>query len=241
MKKVFILLFVGISLLSYAQKFQLTDPNDNLYTNGQTITLGITENDLNIIGEFITVFNVKNLTDNNLNIKTTRTDLVLIDEMTVNLCVGVSCYPDDVFEVTYVVEAVGTEEFSFHLIPNGKFGLCKFKLDFETDGQSMILFLNIDMQHLGIKENNNQISTLSAFPNPVSIDEKINISYSIINNNEKQNLVVRNVLGTTIMTMSLNSDEHNIYIDPATLKSGLYFYAIENKNQIVVAKKLIVK
>jgi hypothetical protein len=242
MKKIFVLLFISMSLIGYAQKFQLTDLEGNSYTNGQTIVLGITENDLNPIGEFIADFKVKNITDNRLRMQTTRTDIVLIEGMIVSLCVGDLCYPSDVYSVDpYTIEAGKSENVAFHLTPNNKFGLCQFKLDFETEGEMITLYLNIDMQHLGIKENNNSTFTLSAFPNPASEDSRINISYSITDLNGKQNLVIRNVLGTAVMTMSLNPYENSTYIYPSTLKSGIYFYSIENKKQISIAKKLIVK
>jgi hypothetical protein len=89
-----------------------------------------------------------------------------------------------------------------------------------------------------VKENISTNLFLSASPNPVPANAIVNVSYSIFDNN---NLIISNFLGAEVLNMPLNPHENKISIDVSTLKQGVYFYAIENKNQILIAKKLIVK
>ena len=104
----------------------------------------------------------------------------------------------------------------------------------------MTLFVNIELQPLGIKEPNLTNASITAYPNPAPANSIINVAYSITNHNEKQNLVIRNILGAEVLNMPLDPYENTISVDISTLKRGAYFYAIENKNQILIAKKLII-
>ncbi|MCL1850693.1 MAG: T9SS type A sorting domain-containing protein [Bacteroidetes bacterium] len=244
MKKLLTLIFVGFVIFGYAQKFQLTNPKGTPYTNGETISSIITENDLTLAGEFITEIKVENLTATELDLKVSRTNLVLVEGMDAYVCFG-ACFPSDVFEIDYLL-LEDAEPLTLHLVAKDTlgtcyFGLSKFKLDFTTEGQSMTLFVEVDMQNLGVKENNNANLSLSAYPNPVSVNATVNISYKIADNGDKNRLVIRNIMGAEVMSMPLNPHETKVSIDVSTLVSGVYFYAIENKNQISIAKKLIIK
>jgi len=97
------------------------------------------------------------------------------------------------------------------------------------------------MQPLGIKGQKPDNVSLSAFPNPAPANSKVNVSYTLADKNDNNCLVIRNIMGAMVMSMPLNSYENNMAIDISNLKSGVYFYAIENKNHISIAKKLIVK
>jgi hypothetical protein len=58
---------------------------------------------------------------------------------------------------------------------------------------------------------------------------------------DNNRLVVRNIVGAKVISRLLNPQENNISMDLSHLKQGVYFYAIENKKQISIAKKLIIK
>ena len=237
MKKLLIPIFIGISLLSYAQSFQLTDPKGNPYTNGQTIiSATITEEDLDMFNEFVTEIVVENLTGTELDVQTLRTNIDFVNGMNAYVCFG-TCCDSTIYSIPCTVEE--SEHFSLHLKPNGKFGFCKFKLDFTAAGQSMTLYVEIEVKSLSVKENTTVL--LSAYPNPVSANSTVNISYTLADKNSNQNLVIRNIMGAVVMNMPLNPYNNVVSIETSILKSGVYFYTIENNNQISAAKKLIVK
>ncbi|MCL2168297.1 MAG: T9SS type A sorting domain-containing protein [Lentimicrobiaceae bacterium] len=241
MKNFLTLVLVCISLCCYAQKFQLTDKNGNPYSDNQTISSLITENDLDYGVEFVTYIEVANLTDIDLNVKTLRTNINLVDGMNAYVCFFECDSPEGtMLEMEYTIEGGGSETYSLHLQPHGNFGLCRFKIEFEAEDQQMTLYVDIDMTHVGVQENNNAAS-LSAFPNPAPANSIITISYSLAHNNDSNRLIIRNILGTVVMNLPLNPFNSNISIDISSLKSGVYFYSIENNNQISITKKLIVK
>lgn len=240
MKKLLVLIFIiGISFISYAQKFQLTDPEGNPYTDGYTLRATITEDDLNeSTQEFVTEIVVENLTATQLDVHTLRTNLILVDGMSAYVCFGM-CVNSDVYSVDYTIDR-GSETYSLHLMPQGNFGLCKFQIDFIAEEQKMTLFIEIDMQSLGIKEANSAV-LLSAYPNPVAANTSFNVSYTLADKSYNNRLVVRNILGVEVLTLPLNPYDNSISVNASTLVPGIYFYTIENKNRISIAKKLIVK
>ena len=241
-KRFLILFFVGLFFIGYAQQFQLTNSDGIPYSDGQTISATITENDLNSVNEFVTKILVENLLDTELNMRTYRTNMPLIEGMNAYVCFG-SC--DDIdgtmFGMDWMISEGEKESYDLHLRPNDKFGLCKFKIDFMTPEQSMTLFINIDMQPLGVKEQNSEKVSLSAYPNPVKAGSNVNVSYTLATQSNNNKLVIRNILGAEVMSMQLDPYETSVSINTSSLVQGVYFYAIENKNQISIAKKLIVK
>jgi len=242
MKKILSVFFISISLLTYSQSFQLTDTiGGNLYNDGETLSSIITEADLNDSGEFSIAITVNNLTGAELNMHTLRTNVTLIDEMSAYVCFGV-CLDSSVLAIDYEM-FWEYEIYSLHLIPNGKFGLCQFKLEFwteENQADKITLNVEMDMQNLGVTKNTIPNLSLSAYPNPSFVNSTINVAYTLADKSYSNKLVIKNILGTTVMTIPLNPYENLIAIDTSPLVSGVYFYAIENGNQISSAKKLIV-
>ena len=241
MKKTLCLLLISISLLGYAQNFQLTDSRGNPYENEYTISATITEEDLNFIGEYVTEITVQNLTDSELMVKTLRTNVAVVDEKLVYVCFG-GCWMYSKLDIDCLVEEESAP-FTLHLdtLVKEKFGRYYVKLEFwtaEDQADKITLYVDTEMVPLGVKEASTTNVSLSAYPNPAPSNSIINVSYSISNNNS---LIIRNLLGADVLNMPLNPHENKISIDVSTLKQGVYFYAIENKNQILIAKKLIVK
>ena len=244
MKKLFILLFVGVSFLGYAQKFQLADKEGNPYTDGHTIAATITKDDL-FFGEYVVHIIVKNLTAIELPMKTLRTNVALVNGTDAYVCF-VKCFDGDILAINETVMGE-YESYDLHVLPDASysyFGLSKFKLEFwseKDESDKMTLFVEIDMQPLGVKGQKSENVSLTAFPNPAPANSKVSISYTLADKNDKNCLVIRNIMGAMIMNIPLNAYENNIIIDVSDLKSGVYFYAIENKSHISIAKKLIVK
>ena len=243
MKKLISLIFVCLFFWGYAQKFQITDSKGTPYNDGETISVAITEDDLNDDEEFIQAFEVKNLTESDLEVVSLRTNLELPDGMMAWVCYGV-CFEDNVFQISWGISGNEKEDYALHLFPNELSGLCKFKIDFWSDEEQTDLFtLNVEITvgEVGIKENNNSSVSLNAYPNPVSVNSTLNITYHIPDGDMGNNLVIRNIFGAKVMSTPLNPYDNKITIETASLPSGVYFYAVENRNAISAAKKLIVK
>jgi hypothetical protein len=240
-KRTFILLFVGFSLFSYAQQqFQLTNVDGVPYSDGQTIFTRITEDNIED-GEFLTDIFVVNLTDEELEVRTYRTNIALAEGMNAYVCFGICDSPEGTtFGMDYPISERDTMAYTLHLRPNGNFGYCKFQIDFTVPGESMTLYVEVDLVHVGVKEQNAPAS-LNAYPNPAPANSTINVSYTLTDNSNNHRLVIRNIMGAVVMSMPLNVHENKITFEATELKSGVYFYTLESNNQISVAKKLIVK
>ena len=245
MKKLITLIFVSIFFLGYAQQIiQLTDIEGNPYSHGDEIRATITTNDLISVGEnleFPVEIMVYNQENYQLDVSTIRTNLSLVSGMQAYVCFGVCDETFELLEMEYPIEERSSLLFSLHLIPNGFLGSNRFKIDFEAEGEITTLYIAIDMQHLSVKEQNKDKFSLNAFPNPVASGYKVNISYTLDDINHSNKLVIRNILGAEVMSFLLNPNEKNITVDTSPLVQGVYFYTIENKNHIYIAKKLIVK
>ena len=142
------------------------------------------------------------------------------------------------------VEAGKHDEYTLHIYPRGGYGLCKFKLEFWTEENQMdlfMLFVEIDYLELAVNDNNNTPVSLWAYPNPASPNSTITISYTLSEKNMGQQLSIKNILGATVMNIPLNAFENTVSIDASSLKSGIYFYGIENNNHLSLVKKLIIK
>ncbi|MCL2247530.1 MAG: T9SS type A sorting domain-containing protein [Lentimicrobiaceae bacterium] len=240
MKKILTLLLVGITLFGYAQKFQLTDPKGIPYAHEQIISATVTGADLDFQGEYVTDIKIENLIGEEFSMRTFRTNDALIEGMTAYVCGGGLCYDSLVFAIDFTLMEEG-DSYAVHLKPKGNFGLCKFKLDFMAEDQSMTLYVHLDVLPLGVQNHNDSKLSLSAFPNPANTHSTINVTYTLADKSINHRLVIRNIVGAEVISKPLNPYENTIAIETSPLVAGVYFYAIENKNQISIAKKLIVK
>jgi len=241
MKKLILLIFTCISFWSYAQQFQLTDFEGTPYTDGDKISATITEADLDDQGDYIVEVVVHNLTGTVLDVSTVRENIALPAGMFAFVCFGECDEPEGgQLTMNWPIEEKNMT-FFLHVRPNGKNGLCQFKIDFISSAQKMTLFIDIQVGPVGVQEQNNAKVSLSAYPNPASVHSKVNVNYTLADKNSSHRLVIRNIMGADVLSMPLNPNDSKISVETSSLQPGIYFYAIENKNQISIAKKLIVK
>jgi len=239
------LLFASLFLFGYAQqKLQLIDGEGNPYSHGDEIRSSITVNDLENVGgnlEYHVEILVYNQANYELEVSTLRTNMPLISGMQAYVCFGVCDETFELLKMDYTIEERGSLSYSLHLIPNGYFGTNKFKVDFTAEDETLTLYIEIDMQPLGVKEQNSEKISLSAYPNPVQAGSNFKVSYTIPDKNNSCKLVFRNILGSEVMSIPLLPHEKSISVDSSPLVQGVYFLSIENKNQVSIVKKLIVK
>jgi len=245
MKKILTLIFASFIFFSYSQSFKVTDKEGNPFSDGHIISAVITEDDLDF-GEYKIFLNVHNLTSENLRMNILPTALALNEKLKAYVCCLGSCY-DSLEVVSGQIEANGIDEFSLHLQPDiclCYFGLNQITLEFWSDAEQadkVKIFVNIEMKPLGVQEANLADYLITAFPNPVSSQSTLHVSYSLPELNNDYQLVFRNFLGKQIHSVPLISFESNIQIDVSAFSSGVYFYSIENSKQILATRKLIVK
>jgi len=242
MKKLLTLVFICASIFGYAQNFLVTNDQGIEYANGETIAATITEDDLTHKEYIVTVFLI-NPTESSITMNTLRTNIELPEKVSAYVCCLEGCYGDDVFAISGTIEEKKHDDYALHLRPNGGFGMCKFKLEFWTEENKadiFTLYVEINILGVGVKENKHGNSSLSAFPNPAPAHSNININYALAEKSQNNRLIIRNILGCEVMNIPLNPHQNSISLDISPLVSGVYFYAIENKNHISIVKKLII-
>jgi hypothetical protein len=245
-KTTLILLFLCVSLLvGYAQNFSLTDKKGAIYPDGETISRSFTESDLNESGDFIFEIFVQNNLDIELEVKSLRTNLVLVNGMNAYVCFYVC---DDTLGTQYAMDCFiyenNSASYALHLRPHNNFGLSQFKFEFwseEDQSDKQTLYVNLEMQPLSVKEQPTSPVSLSAYPNPAPANSTIHVSYTLADKTNIHRLIVRNIMGAEVINLPLNPSENTIAFDAAELKAGVYFYTIETNHRVTAAKKLIVK
>ena len=249
LKTILILSFLGLSfLIGYAQAFYLTDRKGELHSDGKTLEASFTAEDLDENGDFIfEEIRVNTTSDVEFYVQSFRENLKLVEGMNAYVCFY-NC--DDTLGTSYdMVCPIGGDEkiayYTIHLRPHDKFGLSQFKIEFwsEEDSSDMqTLFVNLNMKDPnGIKEQSAASATLTAYPNPATANTAVNVSYTLAQKSNANDLVIKNIMGMEVMRLPLNPNDNHLLIDVSSLTSGIYFYAIESKNQIQVVKKLIIR
>jgi hypothetical protein len=199
---------------------------------------------------FNTFLNVKNVGSAAISVLCKKVELTMIDSTAMAMCWAGACYSPETFVSPYseLIEPGQTNnEFS------GDYMTTKMSFAF-TIGQSEVrwVFFNQDNVNdsvsvtikystfgVGIEDGNvRQASLSNAYPNP-SRSSSI-FSYSIPSGSEGS-VVVRNILGSTLVSEPLAAGNGNFTINTENLGDGIYFYSLMLDGKISQTKKLIVK
>lgn len=86
----------------------------------------------------------------------------------------------------------------------------------------------------GMSVDDQTKASFSVFPNPASGEISLGLSEELVNGN----LTIKNLIGQTINTVTVNSTKMNI--DVSSFETGVYFIVIENKG-LVLTQKLIIE
>ena len=83
------------------------------------------------------------------------------------------------------------------------------------------------------------ITTLNAYPNPAT--DNLTISYAIEGNNNNARMDVYDVLGQKVTSHALNSNKGQVNLNVDNLNAGVYFYSIKVDNKAIRTERVIVK
>lgn len=133
-------------------------------------------------------------------------------------------------------------ELAFHVNynPHNNQGtsLFQFTITDETNPEITITFYTL-ITYSGSTGIQNYTTTTTLFASPNPAKDNVTINYNISNSPAK--LVVRNMVGATVLSQDINPADNKARISLENFKAGVYFYSIEQNNQILMTKKLIVK
>lgn len=191
---------------------------------------------------------VKNISTRAINILCKKSELSLMDSTQVFFCFGDGCYPPDrsISNVWPIEPGQYDSTFSGHYSRtdglNLKSGETVVRWVFfaENDlNDSASVTIKYTSFPLGVEETmDRQVALSNSIPNPAN--EKATFNYSIPSG-PVGSFMVRNLVGSAMQTLSLQSSERKITIATSDLADGIYFCSLLVDGKIMVTKKMVVR
>jgi len=244
MKKIFTLIFALVIAAScaFAQSLTLTYEG-NPVGNGDTIEVMVPE--LNSTVDYY--LDVNNISDEDVTVRAYKEELEMVEDATVSLCFAGLCYPPTTSSSgTIVIPAQSTlphsSDYGFHFsykTPMAGTSFVRFVFaneDNYDDNASITFKLVYDPTSI---VSTAMATKMRAYPNPAS--DNVTIEYAYTGNSDNVKLVVKNMLGTTLLTKKLDANGNKVKVDVSEYNAGIYFYSIEADGRPLITKKLLVK
>lgn len=235
-KTVFTLLLLAVVSLVSAQTLQFENEG-TVYQDGQTIVCPFDED----FGEYVQHMQIRNLTNNELNVVMEQYVIETVPGAMVSLCWGLCSSADTIITrpVPVAAQSLSTEELSFHcMFTEGETGAvtAKYYAYDEGDPDNKIS-LTVIFGH-GTNVTENSLTLGSAYPNPASsqvhFDFKANSSSNI-------NVMVYNLLGQEVKSQVFSGNQGRISVAVDDLQPGIYFCSFQINNEVVKTEKFIVR
>jgi hypothetical protein len=240
MKKTILLLgiFLTFSLSNFAQNLTLSN-NSGTVLNGDTVTVnGVASNTL------MCHVDVANNSAAELSVKCRRTELNMVTGSTNSICWGGQCWPDNVSQTpdpTVIAAGDTATEFSGDYNPHGFAGTSIIKYKFfnmNNVTDTVCFFGKFIAASVGIDESVVYSDISPAFPNPS--DKASFINYRLSENDNHAKVIVSDMVGNEVKTISLEGKEGKVRIDTYNMPEGIYFYSFILNNKAYYTKKLVV-
>jgi len=186
---------------------------------------------------------VTNTSDNSINVLVKRVRISLIDSSD-SFCWGL-CY-DSTTDVAHLHVAIpahtkDTLSFSGHYNPHGLVGVSSVRYVFydERNTADSVCFVALyNTYGVGIENQGPAKDLVRVYPNPA--DKMISIGYSIGAFSDAS-LVIRNLLGSAVRSISLQNSEGLVNVNTIELNDGIYFYSLMVNGETKITRKLIIK
>ena len=243
MKKLFLFIYlIGIAgYFGYSQmSLSLSDSTGPLVNNATIYKKGIPTDD-----EILAYVFVKNNTSNSIPVVVRK---VVIDTVTGSLnmfCWG-SCFGSNVYfsptPISILAGRTDSTNFSGHFVPNTHIGTSRLRYVFYSRSDLLdTVCVNVVYSAffpIGIEVLAEHAKISNAYPNPATNSTTIN--YSLLAS-ASGNIIIRNLLGSVIKEVPLDSNSGKVSIFTGDLPEGVYFYSLNVNGQTGVTKKLIVR
>ena len=236
MKKILLLFITSLLLagLSYSQSLMLLNDNSEDITNTTVYASNLDGT------KIIYHAKVKNTTSGALDIKVRKEFISGPNGASNYFCLDI-CYSDVVvLSNSITLEADAEQSFEGDYKPNSTTETTIVKYTFftvdsknVTEESTLIINYGVNASSINILDEN-YISNL--YPNPAK--NLVTIDYKI---NKPSYVIIRNILGSEIKKVMLNTFESTHTIDISELISGTYFYSFVTEDKIIKTKRLIIK
>lgn len=245
MKKIFTLILMLATVATFAQSLTVAYEGTPV-NNGDTLEVVVPQ--LNTTIDYY--LDLTNVTDNDVTVIVYKSELDMSEGASASLCVGGSCFPPATMETNPFIIPAHTTLSHTGDNPGDAFHLGYKAL---TTGTSYVMFTfanddnNDDCVSVTFKlvydptsiDKVSQVTKMRAYPNPAS--DNVTVEYAVSGNANKVQLVIKNMLGATLYTKSLDVNGSKLRMDVSEYPAGIYFYSIEADGRPLVTKKLLVK
>lgn len=244
MKKIYFLAIALVFALGLnAQSFQFIYEDDVI---GDTLKLDISPSDLG--GMRTDYIHFKNISTEPKTIKVYKEVIQLADEAGLYMCFNGNCLIDTISPsiITIQPDSIYSEFDLQYTFINKDESFARVNLINPTTLEPIQSFyvLYKDMSNVVSLEKPFKQSVTStnieAYPNPANNNATIN--YSLPSSYRSGKIAIRNMIGKTIKTISINGNSTGKQsFSTSDLPSGVYFYSIFGDGKTLSTKKLVVK
>lgn len=238
MKKIFTLILIFAAVSAFGQSLSLRYQGTTI-NSGETLEVTVPQ--LNVTEDFY--LDVANVSESDIVVKVYKIEGDMVQGATASLCFAGNCYPPTVNESdAMTIPAQTTVDSAFHMMyktPAAGVSYVQFRFvdDHNNDDCAEVTFrLVYDPTNVETVANTTK---MRAYPNPAS--DNVTVEYAVSGNASNARLVVKNLLGATLYTRSLDVNANKVRLDVSEYPAGIYFYSIEADGRPLVTKKLLVK
>lgn len=217
-----------------AQSLQF-EHEGTVYQDGQTIVCQF------IDYEYVQELQIRNLTDNQLDVIVEKEIIDDLEGVTNFFCWGLCYDPNQLVSSPWPIAAqsLSDELFSFHFIfDEGVCGTSRVRVYAyaRSNPEERISLVFEAANTTDVAENT--LSLGKPYPNPASSQVSIDFKAA---NSSNINVVVYNLLGQEVKSQLANGMQGRINIAVDDLQPGIYFCSFQVNNEVVKTEKFIVK
>ena len=234
----FSILILGIN----AQSLTLIDLEGNEVLNGQEFELL----DIPTTEEITFHMKVQNSSENDLEVLVKKAYVAIVDSTMNMFCWG-QCFGPDTYVASNAVtivagETTSDEFFSGHYMPLGHEGTSIIRyvfFDANNVNDSIYVTVKYVGGFTGINTPEDNFSISGIYPNPAT--SMANIDYSFADGFIDAKIFVNDLTGSRVKEIMLSGFSGTASFDVSDLRSGVYFYTLVRKGEILKTSKLIIK
>ena len=236
MKKVFFTLaLLAVTTLLSAQTLQF-EHDGHVYADGETIISPYNEAFL----EYVTELNIRNLSNNDVNVVMEQDVLEAPEGIMMQFCWGL-CMVGNGHLTSHPIlvsaQSLSTDVAAFHcLFPEGETGVVKaiYHAFDENDPDNKISITVLFGQTADTPEYTFNLG--QAYPNPATTQVHFDLQ-----SNSQVNVTVYNLLGQEVKSQLVSNHQNRVNIAVDDLQPGIYFCRFSINGEIVRTEKFIVK
>jgi hypothetical protein len=245
MKKIILsfLYLMVFTIYAHAQLVILDSEMDDI--TDQTITVNGTSDDSYFK---VNVF-LSNTGEEAVEIFVKKIEMDIADGAFITFCWKGSCFPPEVFDVQDPIVLEGdqiTRDTDFYIeFHNGDTGgISEARYEFYSENESfdtVSVTVRFDISTTTfVNDFDARKSFLLSDPRPNPARGHTWIDYSVPAGTSNAQIVIRNLLGKSVLTENINFGSTRLRINTQNLNNGIYIYSLIIDNQIVESKRLVV-